>query len=128
MSLVKSEDSKKWINSFVACVSIVMGYIGIKFVNQMGEWFDLEAKVSSFDYVVQGVGILVGLVTFIFIQKHKTTSSLLSEVYAELVKVVWPNYEKVIRVTIGIVIGLTILSGIFVGVDYVFRQILELIY
>ena len=46
----------------------------------------------------------------------------------ELVKVVWPDKDTVIKVTIGIVISTAILSSIFVGVDYSFRMILDLIY
>ena len=127
MSLIKSEDSKKWINSFVAIVSAISGIIDIRFSEQMGEWFDLEAKIPNFPITVQVVGILIGLVVFISITKNRNASSYMDEVYAELVKVVWPNKDEVIKITIGLLIALSIVSGIFVFIDFGFRKILELI-
>lgn len=128
MSIVKKEDGKKWINSFVAIVSIISGFLTIRFVQQMSEWFDLEAKVNNFVLISQGVGVAVGLAIFIGIFKNKNASSLLNEVYDELVKVVWPDRDTVFKVTVGIVISLAIVSAIFVGVDYLFRALLDLFY
>lgn len=128
MSIVKSEDSRKWINSFVAIISILAGFISIRFLDQMSEWFDLEAKINHFLMVSQGVGIVIGLVTFIAIVKNKGASTHMQEVFDELVKVVWPDRDSVIKVTIGIIIGVSIVSSILVGIDFSFQKILELIY
>jgi preprotein translocase subunit SecE len=128
MSLVKSEDKTKWINSFVAICSGISTYIVIRFLGQMSEWFDLEAKISNFQYVTQGVGILFGLGIFLAVVKNAKAMGHMSEVYAELVKVIWPDRETVVKHTIGIIIGLVIISSIFVGVDSGFRWLLSLIY
>jgi len=128
MSIVKKEDSKKWINSFVAIISIIAGFLAIRFTLQMSEWFDLEAKVNNFIIISQGIGVVVGLSVFIGIFKSKNTSALLSDVYDELVKVVWPDKDTIFKVTVGIVISLSIVSAIFVGVDYMFRALLDLFY
>lgn len=128
MSIVKKEDGKKWINSFVAIISIISGFLTIRFVQQMSEWFDLEAKINNFVLISQGIGVVVGLSIFISIFKNKNAASHLSEVYEELVKVVWPDRDTVFKVTIGIVISLAIVSAIFVGVDYLFRALLDLFY
>ena len=63
-----------------------------------------------------------------FIQKSKTAYTHLNEVYSELVKVVWPEKDSVLKVTIGIVIGLTFVSLILLGVDYACRTILGFLY
>jgi preprotein translocase subunit SecE len=128
MSIVKAEDGKKWINSFLAITSIFAGYITIKFAGQIGEWFDLEAKVSNFPLVAQAAGIVIGLVTFVFIMKNKNAMGHLTEVYDELVKVIWPDKDSVLKVTVGIVIAVGIVSALFMGVDFVFSKILDLIY
>lgn len=128
MSILKSEDSRKWINSLVAIGSILVGFMTIRFLGQMSEWFDLEAKVSNFLYVSQGLGIAVGLATFIGMIKNKNTSTLMQEVFDELVKVVWPKRDAVVKVTIGIMIGVSIVSSILVGIDFSFRKLLSLIY
>ncbi len=128
MSIIKSEDGKKWINSFVAIVSILVGFITIRFLEQLGEWFDLEAKVGNFLAFTQGVGVLVGLITFISILKNPKASGYLKEVYGELVKVVWAENDTVLKVTVGIIIGLAIVSSIFVLIDYLAQQLLSLAY
>jgi preprotein translocase subunit SecE len=60
MSILKIEDSKKWINAFLAIVSVIAGFVTIRFLLTMGEWFDLEAKIGNFPVVIQGVGISRG--------------------------------------------------------------------
>lgn len=128
MSIIKAEDSKKWINFFVALISILCGYLTIKFLGQMGEWFDLEARIPYFLGVSQGLGIVIGLAVFLIVKGNAQAREHLDEVYSELVKVIWPDSESVVKSTIGILIGLAILSSVFVGVDYVFRELLNLIY
>lgn len=128
MSLVKSEDNKKWINTFSAICSIIVGYVLIQFLQQMGEWFDLEAKISQYLMVTQGLGILSGLITFIIITRNNFSSTHLNEVFAELVKVVWPKSDDVMKSTVVIIIGLAVMSGLFVAVDFSFQKLLELLY
>ena len=128
MSLVKQEDGKKWINSLIAVIALLSGFVTIRFIEQMGEWFDLEAKVGNFLALTQGAGILVGVLTFVLIFKNTKASTMLKEVYGELVKVVWPDKDSVLKITVGLVIGLSIVSAIFVLVDFTVRKILELIY
>jgi len=128
MAGINSADGKKWINAFVAIMSIIVGFVVIRFLEQMGEWFDLEARVNNFMVVSQALGVIVGLGTFIAIFKNKVASSHLDEVYGELTKVIWPQRDNVIKVTVGILIGLVIVSGIFVAFDFIFKNLLDLLY
>ena len=128
MSIIKAEDNQKWINFFVALVSILCGFLVIRFLGQLGEWFDLEAKIPYFIGVTQGAGIVVGLGVFLGVKSNKSASEHMNEVYSELVKVIWPDSESVVKSTIGILIGLSILSLIFIAVDNGFRWVLNLIY
>jgi preprotein translocase subunit SecE len=128
MSIIRSEDGKKWINSFIAVVSILTGFITIRFVEQLGEWFDLEAKVGNFLAFTQGLGVLLGVMAFLLIIKNKKAAGHLNEVYAELVKVVWPEKDAVLKVTVGIIIGVSIVSGLFVLIDYISQQLLSMVY
>lgn len=128
MSIIKSEDSGKWINALVAIAAVLSGFIVTKFVDQLGTWFDLEAKVSSFSVLSQGLGVLTGILVFVIILKNSKSSSYLQEVYSELVKAVWPSKDATTKMTIGIAIALVIASGIFVFVDFVFKKILDFVY
>jgi preprotein translocase subunit SecE len=128
MSIIKSEDSSKWINALVAIAAVLSGFVVAKFVDQLGAWFDLEAKISSFSVLSQGLGVLAGVLVFVFVLKNIKTSSYLEEVYHELVKAVWPAKDATLKMTIGIAIALVVCSGVFVFVDFVFKKILSYVY
>ena len=111
-----------------AIFSITVGFVSIRFFDQLGDWFDLEAKIGYFLALKQGAGIAIGLLLFIFIQKNQEAVTHLKEVYDELVKVIWPDKDSVVKVTIGIIIAVSIVSGVFVLVDYIVQQLLNLLY
>ena len=128
MSIIKSEDSRKWITALTVIAAVLAGYVVYKFVGQLGDWFDLETRISSFSVVAQGLGFATGVGTFIYILKNNDTSSYLQEVYNELLKVVWPSKDATIKMTIGIAIALVIVAAIFTTVDFIFKHILEFVY
>ena len=128
MSIIKSEDSRKWITALTVIASVLAGYVVYKFVGQLGDWFDLETKISSYSIVAQGLGFAAGLGTFIYILKNNNTSTYLQEVFNELVKVVWPSKDATVKMTIGIAIALVIVAAIFTTVDFIFKKILEFVY
>ena len=128
MSIIKAEDEKKWINAFVAVASILIGYIFIRFFAQLGEWFDIESKIKYFTGVAQGVGVLIGLATFLVATRHKKAAPFMSEVFRELVKVVWPDKESVVKLTVGLIIALIIISMILMLIDYLSQGALNIIY
>lgn len=128
MSLIRIEDRKKWTNAFVVLVSVLTGFLVISATMQLGEWLDLEAKVKHLLMTVQGLGIVAGVCAFFIIQKNKKSSSYLQECYMELVKVVWPDRSSVVKSTFVILIGVSLISLVFLGMDVVFRKLLEWIY
>lgn len=128
MSIIKAEDNRKWTSAFLVACCFVLTFATIKFLGQLSEWFELEAKISNFTLVKQGVGILVGAGVFFIILNSKKAVAYLDEVYGELLKVIWPDRDSVVKLTIGIVIALIIVSSIFLGVDFIFSKLLGLIY
>jgi preprotein translocase subunit SecE len=128
MSIIKEEDSNKWINGLVAIFAVLSGYIASKFLDQLSIWFDLEAKMSSFGLISQSLGIVVGVVVFIILIKNEFTSNYFKDVFNELLKVVWPSREATLKITMGLVIALVIVASIFVSADFIFKKILSLLY
>ena len=127
MSVLKSEDRKKWINAFIMLCSVLVGFVWIRFMYQLGEWFDLESQIKFFLGISQMSGILAGVATFVIILKSNKLYSYLTEVYDELVKVVWPESDTVLKLTVGIVIAVAIISAILLLVDYGVGEALSLI-
>ena len=128
MNLQSTKNSKKWINSFVAILAVLFAFISIRFFEQLSEWFDLEAQITSFKMLKQVLGIALGVLAFAITTKNKKAMIHMEEVYAELQKVIWPEKNTVLKLTIGIIIAVSIVSGLFVFLDFIFQKLLELTY
>ena len=128
MNLQSTKNSKKWINSFIAILAVLFAFISIRFFEQLSEWFDLEAQITSFKMLKQVLGIFLGVIAFAITTKNKKAMGHMEEVYAELQKVIWPEKNTVLKLTIGIIIAVSIVSGLFVFLDFIFQKLLELTY
>jgi len=127
MSSVANDNGKKWIQTSVAGLCMILVYVVIQFFTQMGEWFELESKVPYYMGVSQFIAVLIALGTFIYIVKNPKTSTFLEEVYQEAIKVVWPNKNETVKHTIGIMIGVTIVGTLLAVFDLAATWLLSLI-
>ena len=128
MSVIKSEDSAKWINAFVAFCSVVAGFLATRFSEQIGIWFDFESKIPNFYILNQALGFIVGASLFIYLLKFSKAHSYLKDVFNELLKVIWPSHDTTAKMTIGLGIALVIVASIFVSIDFIFKKILSFVY
>lgn len=117
MSL-STDNGKKWIQASVAILAMVTAYVMMSFFAQIGEWFELESKISNYSAIAQVLGGILGLSTFIYIMKNDKTSTFLNEVYSEVLKVVWPGKEDTNKQTIVIMIAVTIVGFILGFFDF----------
>tara|TARA_B100001971_G_scaffold214585_1_gene252856 strand:- start:66063 stop:66449 length:387 start_codon:yes stop_codon:yes gene_type:complete len=127
MSVSSQDNGKKWIQTSVAITCMLVGYILISFFETLSEWFELEAKIPNYTASSQVLAVLIALGVFVYIMKNPKTSSFLSEVYQETLKVVWPDKNETVRHTIGIMIGVTIIGFILGFFDFVATWALSLI-
>jgi preprotein translocase subunit SecE len=128
MSLTAKDDGKKLIQASVAVCCLILVYVLISFFAQMGEWFDLEAKITQFKMVSQLVAVIISLGVFIYMMKNQNISTFLKDVYLESIKVVWPDKNETVKHTIGIMIGVTIVGFILGVFDFVATWLLSLIH
>lgn len=128
MSLFKETEAKKWINGLIAAVAIVVGYSMTAFVRQLGDWFELEAKIPKFNWLSDGTGVVFGILSFLIIYKRRDAQQYLQEVFNELTKVIWSDRESTIKLTIGIIIGLIITAIIFGSIDFLVGKSFNYLY
>ena len=128
VSALREVDSKKWINALVAVAAFILTNVVIRSLYQVAEWTDLEAKITDFRLWAQVAGIAIGVLAFGLTLRNKRAYQYLSEVYGELTKVIWSDKNSTLRLTVSIVIGVTI-SAVFLGiVDFGIKTVLELLY
>ena len=128
MPALKEANSKKCINALLAVGALILANILIRLFYQISEWSDLEAKVENFRLLAQFVGIAAGVLAFTVALNNRRTYQYLEEVYGELTKVVWPDKDSTLKLTVSIVIGIAI-SAVFLGLaDFGIKELLQLLY
>lgn len=127
MSAASHNEGKKWIQTSTAIVCMIVGYVLISFFETLGEWFELESKITSFVAISQVLSVVISLAVFVYIMKNSKTSNFLNDVYQETVKVVFPDKNETVRHTIGIMFGVTIVGVMLWFFDIIASYLLSLI-
>lgn len=118
MSVASNDEGKKWIQTTVAIACILLTYVLISFFEKMAEWFALETKIPYFFGITQVASVLIGLITYIAIFKNPKSSEFLTNVYQEVMKVVWPDRQQTWRHTFVIMVAVTIMGFVFGFFDF----------
>ncbi len=118
MSVASNDEGKKWIQTTVAIACILFTYVLISFFEKMAEWFALETKIPYFFGITQVASVLIGLATYIAIFKNPKSSEFLTNVYQEVMKVVWPDRQQTWRHTFVIMVAVTIMGFVFGFFDF----------
>jgi preprotein translocase subunit SecE len=121
-------EGKKYINLILAVGAMLLGYVVYSLVHQLGIWFELEAKMSQFQWLPHTLSVVSGIAFFVLMLRQEKVVQYLQEVYIELTKVVWSDRDSTIKLTIGILIGLIITGIVLSLVDLGINKILSLLY
>lgn len=127
MSVASNDDGKKWIQTTVAITCILLVYVLISFFEKLSEWFALETMIPYFSGITQFVSVVVGLATYIAIFKNSKSNEFLTNVYQEVMKVVWPDKQQTWRHTFVIMIAVTIMGFVFYFFDFGANLLLGLV-
>jgi preprotein translocase subunit SecE len=127
MAVASNDEGKKWIQATVAVVCILVGYVLISFFEKLAEWFALETMVPYFFGVTQAVSVLISIFAYFIILKNPKSSDFLTNVYQEVMKVVWPDSQQTWRHTFVILVAVTIFGFIFGFFDFGANYLLSLV-
>ncbi len=127
MAVASNDEGKKWIQASVAVSCILLGYILISFFEKMAEWFALETMIPYFYAISQSVSVIAGLVVYVVVMKNPKSEEFLTNVYQEIMKVVWPDSSQTWRHTFVIMIAVTIMGFVFGFFDFAANFLLGLV-
>lgn len=127
MAVASNEEGKKWIQATVAVVCILVGYVLVSFFEKLAEWFALETMIPYFFGITQAVSVLLALAAYIIVMKNPKSSDFLTNVYQEIMKVVWPDSQQTWRHTFVIMVAVTIFGFIFGFFDFGANYLLGLV-
>lgn len=118
MAVASNDEGKKWIQASVALVCILSGWVLISFFEKLAEWFPLETMIPYFFAGTQVLSVIISITAFVMIMKNPKSSEFLSNVYQEVMKVVWPDRQQTWRHTLVIMVAVTIFGFIFGFFDF----------
>lgn len=127
MSVASNEDGKKWIQTTVAITCILLGYVLISFFGKMNEWFHLETMIPFYELISTTLSVLISLFTAYTILNNPKSADFLTNVYQEVMKVVWPDSQQTWRHTFVIMIAVTIMGFVFGFFDFAANFLLGLV-
>ncbi len=128
MSVASNEEGKKWIQASLALSCILLGYVLISFFEKLAEWFALETMIPYFFGITQALSVVVAAGTYFYILKNPKSSDFLTNVYEELMKVVWPDSQQTWRHTFVIMIAVTVMGFVFGFFDFGANYLLSLVH
>jgi preprotein translocase subunit SecE len=127
MAVASNNEGKKWIQTVVAVVCILLTYVLISFFEKLTEWFALESKIPFYFAITQGLSVIIGLATYVIVFRNPKSSEFLQDVYQEVMKVVWPDRQQTWRHTFVIMIAVTIMGFVFGFFDFGANYLLQLV-
>lgn len=127
MAVASNEEGKKWIQASLALSCILLGYVLISFFEKLAEWFALETMIPYFFGITQAVSVVAAAGTYFYILRNPKTSEFLTNVYEEMMKVVWPDSQQTWRHTFVIMIAVTIMGFVFGFFDFGANYLLRLV-
>lgn len=127
MAITADVEGKKWIQTTVAIVCIIAGYVLISFFEKLAEWFPLESIIPYFFGISQFISVALALTTYIVLIKNPKSFNFLTNIYQELLKVVWPDRQQTWRHTFVILITVSIFGFIFGFFDFGANYLLGLV-
>jgi preprotein translocase subunit SecE len=127
MAVASNDEGKKWIQATVAVVCILCGYVLINFFEKLAEWFALETVIPFFFAITQVISVLIAVAVYVFVMRNPKSSDFLTNVYQEVMKVVWPDSQQTWRHTFVILIAVTIFGFIFGFFDFGANFLLSLV-
>lgn len=127
MSVASNDDGKKWIQTTVAVTCILVVYVLISFFEKLAEWFALETMIPYFFGITQVVSVVIGLAAYITVFRNPKSSEFLTNVYQEVMKVVWPDKQQTWRHTFVIMVAVTIMGFVFGFFDFAANFLLGLV-
>ncbi len=127
MAVASNVEGKKWIQASLAVVCILLGYVLISFFEKLAEWFALETMIPYFFGITQVLSVVLAAGAYFYTLKNPKTSDFLTNVYEELMKVVWPDSQQTWRHTFVIMVAVTIMGFVFGFFDFGANYLLRLV-
>ncbi len=119
--------ASKWINTILFLGSVLVGFLFNMLLVKLGTWFEFEAKIPQYKYIQLLVSILVVFGTLFYVKSRTDLMTFFYETFDEMTKVVFPDKNQSFRLSIFVIIAVTVIGFILTTFDWVARFIIGMI-
>lgn len=119
--------ASKWINTFLFLGSVIVGFLFNILLVKLSVWFELESKIPYFKYVQLVLSLLVVLASMLYVRSRADLMGFLYETYDEMTKVVFPDKNQSFKLSVFVIIWVTIIGFVLTMFDWVARSIIAMI-
>jgi preprotein translocase subunit SecE len=121
------EDVKKWLALVYLIFAMTAWYLSTAFIKWVANYFMLMEKYSWSGLLIYGLPLVLGIIVYVLCYRLEQVNVYMSEVVAEIKKVVWPTRKETWAATIVVLIAVLI-SGAMLGVfDWLSASLLRYI-
>lgn len=117
-------DNRKIIVGFQLAASAVLWFLSRSFI----EWSFLKfyqlRRLPGAIGIREGLPVVLALVLFVVLFKHRRVNEVLDEVVSELRKVTWPALSDVQKSTVVVLLCILFASGILAGFDFLWGKVI----
>lgn len=117
----------KWINTILFLGSVLVGFLFNMLLIKLGTWFEFEAKIPQYKYIQLIASIVVVFATMVYVRSRSDLMTFFYETFDEMTKVVFPDKNQSFRLSIFVIIWVTIIGFILTTFDWIARLVIGLI-
>ncbi len=118
---------QRWIIlSFIVTAFLLGWTVQAASVSGFGQFAIPDTRFGPLT-MTTGFGVLVGVITFVYLLRNEKIVVFVDEVVDELSKVTWPTREETIRATTTVVVTTALVAALLGMYDFVWKNLADLI-
>lgn len=102
------EENQKYVNLCYLFVAALLSYIIFLLATKFIVAFDFDGRIRSLDMIIKASSVLLGVVTFLILNRSERVNTFMNEVIVELGKVTWPTQDETVKGTFAVLIAVVI--------------------
>lgn len=121
------ENNQKWINLSYIAVAMLLAFVIFLLAQKFSVALDFEGRVRSLEMILKVGASVIGVLTFVILNRSTRANTFMNEVVVELSKVTWPTQDETVKATIAVLIAVLIAGIVLWLVDSLWVYLLKFV-
>lgn len=117
----------KWINTLLFLGSVLVGFMFNMMLVKFGAWFEFEARIPQYKYIQLLASIVVVFATMVYVRSRSDLMTFFYQTFDEMTKVVFPDKNQSFRLSLFVILWVTVIGFVLTIFDWIARLVIGLI-